>query len=583
MNPLDLYDIAGSLSEEERMVQGATARLVDERVLPVIQKHFEDHTFPRDLVPEIAALGLLGSSIEGYGCAGMNAVSYGLICQELERGDSGIRSFVSVQSSLCMYPIHAFGSEAQREKYLPRMATGELIGCFGLTEPHGGSDPVNMKTHAKRRGKDWVLNGAKMWITNAPIADLAVVWAKTEEGIRGFIVEKGTRGFAAPEIERKFSLRASATGALYLEDVVVPEENMLPGSTIGLKAPLSCLTQARFGITWGVIGAAQACLAQLLDYTQTRVLFGRPLAANQAIQIRLAAMARGITGAQLMSLQLGRLKDAGKHAPVAGLARQVEQLPHGARRRARRARHAGRLRHQRRVRADPARAQPRERDHLRGHRDDPPAHDRPRTHGNQRVLTTRSRGVQPARPRLAPSSPREGHRETLSRLRRHRGCARRWPRAAAAVMADPPSHAPGARLAQEERPYYVGYTGRQWYDDYGVRGGRCDRDRVGAALGAVVGGAIGAAVSDDDDRLIAILAGATIGAVIGHEIGDEMDDDDRACFGHSLELLEDGHKVVWDGSKRGMQYTLTPDRPLRARRPSLPPLHAAAGSRRPPA
>jgi glutaryl-CoA dehydrogenase len=315
LDKLDLFDIGSSLTEDERMVQEAVARLVDDKVLPVIQKHFEDHTFPRDLIPEVAALGLLGSSIEGYGCAGMNAVSYGLICQELERGDSGIRSFVSVQSSLCMYPIHAFGSEAQREKFLPRMATGELIGCFGLTEPHGGSDPGNMKTHAKRRGRDWVLNGAKMWITNAPIADLAIVWARTEEGIRGFIVEKGMRGFAAPEIERKFSLRASSTGALYFEDVIVPEENMLPGSTVGLKAPLSCLTQARFGITWGVIGAAQACLAQLLDYTQTRVLFGRPLAANQAIQIRLAAMARGITGAQLMSLQLGRLKDAGRMHP----------------------------------------------------------------------------------------------------------------------------------------------------------------------------------------------------------------------------------------------------------------------------
>jgi glutaryl-CoA dehydrogenase len=315
VNPLDLYDVAGSLTDEERMVRDATARLVDEKVLPVIQKHFEEHTFPRDLVPEIASLGLLGSSITGYGCAGMNSVSYGLICQELERGDSGIRSFVSVQSSLVMYPIHAYGSEAQREKYLPRMATGELIGCFGLTEPHGGSDPGNMKTHAKRRGKDWVLNGSKMWITNAPIADVAVVWAKTEEGIRGFIVEKGMRGFAAPEIERKFSLRASATGAIFLEDVVVPEENVLPGSTTGLKAPLSCLTQARYGITWGVIGSAQACLAQLLDYTKTRVLFGRPLAANQAIQIRLASMARGITGAQLMSLQLGRHKDAGRMQP----------------------------------------------------------------------------------------------------------------------------------------------------------------------------------------------------------------------------------------------------------------------------
>ena len=315
MNPLDLYDVSASLTDEERMVRDSVARLVDERILPVIQKHFEEHTFPRDLVPEIASLGLLGSSIEGYGCAGMNAVSYGLICQELERGDSGIRSFVSVQSSLCMYPIHAFGSEAQRAKYLPGMASGELIGCFGLTEPHGGSDPANMKTHAKRRGRDWVLNGAKMWITNAPIADLAVVWAKTAEGIRGFIVEKGTRGFAAPEIERKFSLRASATGALFLEDVLVPEENLLPGSTIGLKAPLSCLTQARYGITWGVVGAAQACLAQVIDYTKTRELFGRPLAQNQAIQIRLAEMARGITGAQLMSLQLGRLKDAGKMHP----------------------------------------------------------------------------------------------------------------------------------------------------------------------------------------------------------------------------------------------------------------------------
>jgi glutaryl-CoA dehydrogenase len=263
----------------------------------------------------VAGLGLLGSSLDGYGCAGMNAVSYGLICQELERGDSGLRSFVSVQSSLCMYPIHAYGSEEHRQRYLPRMAKGELIGCFGLTEPHGGSDPGNMKTHAKRRGKDWVINGAKMWITNAPIADVFVVWAKTEDGIRGFIIEKGTRGLAAPEIEKKFSLRASSTGALFFEDVVVPEENMLPGSVVGIKAPLSCLTQARYGITWGVIGAAQACLAQVLDYSQSRILFGRPLAATQAIQIRLAEMARRITTAQLLSLQLGRLKDAGTMSP----------------------------------------------------------------------------------------------------------------------------------------------------------------------------------------------------------------------------------------------------------------------------
>jgi glutaryl-CoA dehydrogenase len=297
------------------MVRDSVARLVDERVLPVIQKHFEEHTFPRELVGELAALGLLGSSLEGYGCAGLNGVSYGLICQELERGDSGIRSFVSVQSSLCMYPIHAFGSEAQKQKYLPRMATGELIGCFGLTEPHGGSDPGNMKTHAKRRGGDWVLNGAKMWITNSPIADLAVVWAKAEDGIRGFIVERGAKGFETPEIERKFSLRASCTGAIFLQDVVVPEENVLPG-VVGLKGPLSCLTQARYGITWGVIGAAQACLKQVLDYTQDRVLFGRPLAATQTIQIRMADMARRITTAQLLSLQLGRMKDAGTMTPA---------------------------------------------------------------------------------------------------------------------------------------------------------------------------------------------------------------------------------------------------------------------------
>src|SRR5580698_2637000 len=315
MNPLDLYDIAGSLTEEERMVQDSVGRLVDEKVLPIIQKCFEQHRFPKELVPELAALGLLGSSIKGYDCAGLNGIIYGLICQELERGDSGIRSFVSVQSSLCMYPIYAFGSEAQKQKYLPRMARGEVIGCFGLTEPHGGSDPANMKTHAKKRGKDWVINGAKMWITNGAIADVAIVWAMTEEGIRGFLVDKGTAGFAATEIERKFSLRASITAGLFFDNVVVPEENVLPG-VVGLKGPLSCLTQARYGIAWGVIGAAQACLAQMLDYTHERVLFGRTLAHNQTIQVRLAEMARQITTAQLLSLQLGRLKDAGTMTPA---------------------------------------------------------------------------------------------------------------------------------------------------------------------------------------------------------------------------------------------------------------------------
>jgi glutaryl-CoA dehydrogenase len=315
MAPLDLYDVRAFLSEEERMVQDTVARFVSARVLPIIRECFEQHRFPRELVPEIAALGLLGSSIREFGCAGLNAVSYGLICQELERGDSGLRSFVSVQSSLCMHPIHVFGSDEQRARFLPPMARGELIGCFGLTEPHGGSDPANMKTHARRRGGDWVVNGAKMWITNGSIADVAILWAQTEEGIRGFLVERGMRGFTATEIEHKFSLRASVTAALYLEDVVVPQANVLPG-VVGLKGPLACLTQARYGITWGVIGAAQACLAELLEYTGSRELFGRPLAQNQAVQIRLADMARRITTAQLLSLQLGRLKDQGAMTPA---------------------------------------------------------------------------------------------------------------------------------------------------------------------------------------------------------------------------------------------------------------------------
>ena len=315
LNPLELYNVRGQLTEDEQMVQDSVARLVDDKVLPIIQECFEQHRFPKELIPEIAALGLLGSSIKGYGCAGLNAVSYGLICQELERGDSGIRSFVSVQSSLCMYPIYAFGSEAQKQKYLPAMARGQAIGCFALTEPQGGSDPANMRTHAKKKGGDWVINGSKMWITNGAIADLAVVWAMTDEGIRGFIVEKGSKGFAAPEIENKFSLRASVTSALFFDNVVVPQANMLPGA-VGLKGPLSCLTQARYGITWGVIGAAQACLAQMIDYTKTRTLFNRPLAQNQAIQIRLADMARRITTAQLLSLQLGRLKDVDRMVPT---------------------------------------------------------------------------------------------------------------------------------------------------------------------------------------------------------------------------------------------------------------------------
>ena len=314
LDPLDLYDIRSELAEDEVMVKDSVGRFVDDRVIPLMREAFEKHEFPMHLVGEVAELGLLGSSIEGYDCAGLNGVSYGLICQELERGDSGLRSFVSVQSSLVMFPIHAYGSDEQKDRWLPAMARGEAIGCFGLTEPHGGSDPGNMKTHAKRDGNDWIINGSKMWITNATIADAAVVWAKTEEGVKGFIIEKGTPGYEAPEIENKFSLRASVTGAQFFDNVRVPKENVLPGAS-SLKAPLSCLTQARYGIAWGVIGAAQACLNEALSYSQDRVLFGKPVAHTQSMQIRLAEMARHITTAQLLALRLGRIKDKGELTP----------------------------------------------------------------------------------------------------------------------------------------------------------------------------------------------------------------------------------------------------------------------------
>ena len=230
MNALDLFDLRSALTEDEQLVQDSVARLVDARVLPLIQECFENHRFPRELVPELASLGLLGASLDGYGCAGLNSIASGLICQELERGDSALRSFVSVQSSLVMYPIWAYGSEAQKQQYLPRMARGELIGCFGLSEPHGGSDPANMKTRARRSGGDWLISGSKMWITNGAIADACVCWADTEEGVRGFIVDKGTPGFTATEIEHKFSLRASNTGALFFDEVRVPESQRLPGA-----------------------------------------------------------------------------------------------------------------------------------------------------------------------------------------------------------------------------------------------------------------------------------------------------------------------------------------------------------------
>lgn len=316
LNPYDLFDIRSLLSEEERAVQDTVARFTDERVRPIIGDAFDQARFPKELVSEIADLGLLGSSLpEQYGGGGLNAVSYGLICQELERGDSGIRSFVSVQSSLCMYPIYAYGSEEQRMRWLPGMAAGKVIGCFGLTEPQGGSDPASMKTNAKRDGDDWILNGSKMWITNGNLADIAIVWAQTEDGIQGFVVEKDFAGFKAQEIHKKMSLRASVTSALFFDNVRVPEANRLP-NVKGLKGPLGCLTQARYGITWGPIGAAIACLDEVLGYTKERILFERPVAATQSAQIKMAEMARRITLAQLLSLQLGRLKDAGNMQPA---------------------------------------------------------------------------------------------------------------------------------------------------------------------------------------------------------------------------------------------------------------------------
>ena len=314
LDALDLLDIRSDLTEEELMVKDSVARFVDDKVLPIIKESFENHTFANELVSDIADLGLFGSSINGYDCAGLNSICYGLICQELERGDSALRSFVSVQSSLVMFPIHAYGSDEQKDKWLPQLAKGSKVGCFGLTEPHGGSDPTNMKTHAKKDGDDWILNGSKMWITNGSIADVCVVWAMTDEGVRGFLVEKDMPGFDAQEIHNKFSLRASITGALFFDNVRIPNSNVLPG-IVGMKGPLSCLSQARYGISWGVIGAAQACLEEALNYSKERILFNKPVSHTQTIQIRLADMSRRITTAQHLSFKLGKLKDAGKLTP----------------------------------------------------------------------------------------------------------------------------------------------------------------------------------------------------------------------------------------------------------------------------
>jgi glutaryl-CoA dehydrogenase len=311
----DLYNIDHMLTEEERMVRDTVRKFVQERVSPIISEHFEAGTFPRELIPEMAELGLLGMHLDGYGCAALSAVCYGLACQELEAGDSGLRSFVSVQGSLAMFPIFAFGSEEQKTRWLPRMARGEVIGCFGLTEPDFGSDAAGMRTTARRDGNDYVLNGTKMWITNGGIADLAVVWARAEDGVRGFLVERATPGFTTSNIHRKLSLRASVTSELHFEDCRVPAENMLPGVR-GMRGPLSCLNEARYGIAWGVTGAARACFEAALEYAKTRIQFKRPIASFQLVQRKLAIIATELVKSQLLALQLGRLKDEGLLHPV---------------------------------------------------------------------------------------------------------------------------------------------------------------------------------------------------------------------------------------------------------------------------
>ena len=314
---VDFFKLDSMLSDEEKLIRQSVRTFVEERVNPIIAACFEEGRFPFDLIPEMARLGLLGATLpEEYGCAGVNGVSYGLIAQELEAGDSGLRSFISVQSSLCMYPIFQFGSEEQRQKWLPPMAAGKKIGCFGLTEPNAGSNPSGMKTRAQRVKDGWLLNGSKAWITNGTVADLAVVWAKDDEGvIRGFLVEKGTPGFKAPEVKHKLSLRASVTSELVFEDCLIPEDNLLPKSG-GLKSPLMCLTQARYGIAWGAVGAAISCYQAALDYSKQRVQFDRPIAGFQLTQKKLVEMFTEISKAQLLCLRLGLMKDAGEMEPL---------------------------------------------------------------------------------------------------------------------------------------------------------------------------------------------------------------------------------------------------------------------------
>ncbi|MCZ6688609.1 MAG: acyl-CoA dehydrogenase family protein [Planctomycetota bacterium] len=308
---VDYYSLDDLLSEEEKMVRETVRQFVTDKVLPRVAEHGRAGTFPAELVTEMGELGLLGANLKGYGCAGLGNVAYGLILQELERGDSGVRSCASVQGALVMYPIHQFGSEAQKEKWLPRLSSGEAIGCFGLTEPDFGSNPAGLLTKAEKKDGGWVINGRKRWITNGSMAHVAVVWARTDEGIRGFLVEKDRPGFSAKEIEGKLSLRMSDTSDLLFEDCAIPEENILP-ETSGLKSALKCLNQARFGIAWGAVGAAMACYDEAVEYAKTRIQFDKPIASFQLVQRKLVGMLTEITKAQLLCLQVGRLKEQGK-------------------------------------------------------------------------------------------------------------------------------------------------------------------------------------------------------------------------------------------------------------------------------
>ena len=314
-DPRDFLDIDALLDGEELLLRDTVRRFVADRILPDIADWFEEGVFPKELAKEMGSLGLLGMHLEGYGCAGTNAVSYGLACTELEFGDAGARSFVSVQGSLAMFPIHAFGSEDQKDEWLPRMAAGEVIGCFGLTEPDAGSDPSSMRTQARRDGGDWVLNGTKMWITNGGVADLSVVWAKSDDGVLGFLVPRDTRGFSTVDIHQKLSLRASVTSSLMLDDVRLPDAAVLPGVR-GMRGPLSCLDEARFGILFGVIGAARACYEAALDYAKERVMFERPIASFQLIQRQLVDMMVSVNRGMLLAVHLGRKKDDGSLDPV---------------------------------------------------------------------------------------------------------------------------------------------------------------------------------------------------------------------------------------------------------------------------